>query len=60
MELAVSLATTVHQIRVSLTLSGIVALVAGILILVAPKLIRFIVGGYLIFIGLIHVFNLHL
>lgn len=55
----IQLATTTHQIRINLTLDGIVALAAGILILVVPKLLRFIVGGYLIFVGLIHVFNLH-
>ena len=55
----IHLATTTHQIRINLTLDGIVALAAGILILVVPKLLRFIVGGYLIFVGLMHVFNFH-
>jgi hypothetical protein len=35
------------------SLAPIVALVAGILILVFPKLLRFIVGFYLILVGLL-------
>jgi hypothetical protein len=58
-ELVHVVATTTHQIRINLTIDGVVALIAGVLILLVPKLLRFIVGGYLIFVGLIHVFNLH-
>ena len=35
------------------------ALVAGILILIRPKLLNFIVAGYLIVIGLLGLFHLH-
>ena len=39
------------------SLSPIVALVAGILILIFPKFLRFIVGGYLVVVGLIGLFG---
>jgi len=53
------LATTTRAIRINLAIDGIVALIAGLLILFLPKLFRFIVGGYLLFVGFIHVFNVH-
>jgi hypothetical protein len=59
LELVHVLATTLRAIRINLAISGVVALIAGILILFLPKLFRVIVGGYLLFVGLIHVFNLH-
>jgi hypothetical protein len=37
--------------------SPIVSLVAGILILMFPKLLRYIVGGYLILVGLLGLFG---
>jgi hypothetical protein len=40
-----------------LTLGPLIALVAGILILVMPKLLNFIVAIYLILIGLIGIFG---
>ncbi|MGH2747383.1 MAG: DUF3096 domain-containing protein [Actinomycetota bacterium] len=46
--------------EVDLTLPGIVALVAGILILFIPRLLNYIVAGYLIIVGLISVFDLNL
>jgi DUF3096 family protein len=42
-----------------LALPGILALIAGILILVFPKILNYVVAGYLIFVGVIQVFNLH-
>lgn len=39
------------------TLSPIVALIAGILILVMPRLLNYIVALYLIFVGLIGLFG---
>jgi hypothetical protein len=39
------------------SLSPIVSLVAGILILVFPKFLRYIVGGYLIVVGLLGLFG---
>ncbi len=44
--------------NINLQLAPLLALIAGILILVAPKLMRFIIAGYLIIFGLIGVFNL--
>lgn len=48
--------------NINLTLAPLVALIAGILILVAPRLLNYIVAIYLIVIGLIGIFggaNLH-
>ena len=39
------------------SLSPIVSLVAGILILIFPRLLRYIVGAYLILVGLIGLFG---
>ena len=39
------------------SLSPIVSLVAGILILIFPKLLRYIVGFYLILVGLLGLFG---
>jgi cytochrome c biogenesis protein CcdA len=41
----------------NLTLSGLVALIAGILILVVPRLLNYIVAVYLIVIGLVQLFR---
>jgi hypothetical protein len=41
--------------HINLSLAPIVALIAGILILVMPKLLNYIVALYLIFIGLLGV-----
>jgi len=46
-------------IDLHLALPGIVALVAGIVILVFPKILNYVVAAYLIVVGLIQVFNLH-
>lgn len=40
-----------------LTLAPLVALVAGILILLVPRLLRYIVGIYLVVIGLLGLFG---
>ena len=57
MELIAVLAnTTVH---LHLELPGIIAIAAGILILIFPKLLNYFVAGYLIVVGLIQIFNLH-
>jgi hypothetical protein len=39
------------------SLSPIVSLAAGILILIFPRLLRYIVGGYLILVGLLGLFG---
>jgi hypothetical protein len=43
--------------NINLSLAPIVALIAGILILVMPKLLNYIIALYLIFIGLIGLFG---
>ncbi|MBW4474010.1 MAG: DUF3096 domain-containing protein [Leptolyngbya sp. BL-A-14] len=49
-----------QQVAVNFRLSGIVALIAGILILAIPRLLNLIVAIYLIVIGLVQVFNLRI
>jgi uncharacterized membrane protein HdeD (DUF308 family) len=41
-------------------LEGIIALVAGILIFVVPRLLNYIVAGWLIIFGLIRLFNINI
>ncbi|MDX1442471.1 MAG: DUF3096 domain-containing protein [Gammaproteobacteria bacterium] len=43
---------------IHLELSSILALVAGILIFIRPKLLSYIVAVYLILVGIIGIFNL--
>lgn len=43
--------------NIHLTLGPLVALIAGVLILVVPRLLNFIVAIYLIIIGLIGIFG---
>ncbi|MCC5872106.1 MAG: DUF3096 domain-containing protein [Gammaproteobacteria bacterium] len=45
--------------NISLSLAPLVSLVAGILILIMPRLLNYIVAGYLIIVGVIGVFNLN-
>ena len=54
------LASTQTSINLHLALPGIIALIAGVLILVFPKLLNFLVAAYLIAVGVIQVFNLHI
>lgn len=44
--------------NISLSLTPLVSLVAGVLILIMPRLLNYIVAGYLIVIGVIGLFNL--
>lgn len=48
------------DVTLNLTLPGILALLAGILILVVPRLLNYIVAAYLIIVGLIMIFNVSL
>jgi hypothetical protein len=48
------------DIDVNLTLNGIVALLAGILILIMPRLLNYIVAIYLIFIGVVEIFDIRI
>lgn len=56
----VFLAQQVADVQVNFRLSGIVALIAGILILAIPRLLNLIVAIYLILTGLVQVFNLRI
>jgi len=47
------------RVGLDLRLPGVLALVAGVLILIFPKLLNYIVAGYLIFVGAVQVFNIH-
>jgi hypothetical protein len=47
-----------NDVSVDLTLHGIIALVAGIAILLRPKLLARLVAAYLIIIGLIEIFDI--
>ena len=60
--LAETLATRLPDIAMNMTLAigPLVALIAGILILVVPRLLNFIVAIYLIIIGLLGLFGGHL
>jgi hypothetical protein len=57
--MSVLLAAGNTTINLHLVLPGIIALVAGIVILIFPKILNYVVAGYLIAVGLIQVFNLH-
>ena len=46
--------------NINLTLAPLVSLIAGILILIMPRLLNYIVALYLIIIGLIGLFNINL
>lgn len=45
------------EITANLTLPGILALIAGVLILFVPRLLNYIVAGWLIVVGLIMIFD---
>jgi Protein of unknown function (DUF3096) len=57
---AAALAQKSSDVSIDFTLNGVVALVAGILILIFPSLLARLVAAYLILIGLIEVFNLRI
>lgn len=45
------------EIDTRFTIDGVIALLAGILILIMPKLLNYIVAAYLIYVGLVNLFN---
>lgn len=45
---------------INLGLTPLVSLIAGVLILIMPRLLNYIVAGYLILVGVIGVFNLNI
>lgn len=47
------------RVSLDLRLPGVLALAAGVLILLFPKLLNYIVAGYLIFVGAVQVFDIH-
>ncbi|MBD3882193.1 DUF3096 domain-containing protein [Phormidium tenue FACHB-886] len=49
-----------ETVQVSFRLNGVLALLAGILILLVPRLLNLIVAIYLILIGLVEVFGLRI
>lgn len=46
--------------QLTISLGPLIALIAGILILIMPRLLNYIVAIYLILIGLIGIFNINL
>ena len=48
------------QISFRFDLIGIIALAAGILILIFPKVLNYIVAAYLIVVGLVTLFNVNI
>jgi hypothetical protein len=48
------------DIEVNLTLPGILALAAGILILIFPRFLNYLVAAYLIVVGLILIFDVRI
>ena len=54
----IELAQRNADVSVNLKLPGLIALIAGILILVFPRLLNYIVAGYLIVFGLVSVFDI--
>jgi hypothetical protein len=48
------------EVDVRFTLDGVVALAAGILILIYPKLLNYIVAAYLIYVGAVQLFDIRI
>jgi hypothetical protein len=48
------------EVDVRFTLDGVVALLAGILILIMPKLLNYIVAAYLIYVGAVQLFDIRI
>lgn len=46
-----------QTVSLNLTISGIIALIAGILILAIPRLLNYVVAIYLIVIGLLEILD---
>ncbi len=50
----------IDEVTINLTLPGILALLAGILILLVPRVLNYVVAIYLILVGLIQIFDITL
>ncbi|WP_315787173.1 DUF3096 domain-containing protein [Fischerella sp. JS2] len=59
-DIPILLAQTTNTIQIGININGIVALIAGILILLLPRLLNYIVAIYLIIIGLVQIFNIRI
>jgi len=59
-DLALDLAQRTGEVSVNLKLPGLIALIAGVLILIMPRLLNYIVAGYLIVVGLVSVFDIRI
>lgn len=60
MSLFALLAQRGSEIELNLTLPGIIALVMGVLILIFPKFLNYLVAAYLILVGLILIFDVRI
>jgi hypothetical protein len=54
----IALVLAQNEVSLNLTLPGIIALIAGILILIYPRILNYVVAFYLILVGAIEVFDL--
>ena len=52
--------STVNDVTINLTLPGVLAVVAGVLILMIPRILNYVVALYLILVGLIQIFDITL
>jgi hypothetical protein len=52
--------TEVGSVTVNLTLPGVIAVIAGLLILLVPRILNYVVAIYLIVVGLIQIFDITL
>jgi uncharacterized membrane protein (Fun14 family) len=50
----------VNDVTLNLTLPGIIAVIAGIVILLVPRVLNYVVAIYLIVVGLIQIFEVTL
>lgn len=50
----------VNDVTINLTLPGVLALLAGIIILLVPRVLNYVVAIYLILVGLIQIFDITL
>lgn len=55
---AMELAQRNSEISLNLKLPGILALIAGIIILIFPRVLNYVVAAYLILVGLIQIFDI--
>jgi hypothetical protein len=55
---AIALLLAQNEVSLNLTLPGIIALIAGILILIYPRILNYVVAFYLILVGAIEVFDI--